>query len=425
MKKRIILFIFSIVMASGLSAAVDVKFNGYYKSFFTYYRLPGAMTSVYDSFRKDMGAVSNSLKFRAVLQFSSALSLETSYKISPVLKSPPLFAQSAFSNSIPGPKYRFQDFDEILYPGSVDEKTSMGIYQNLDRLCLSIKLDFADIFIGRQPVAWGSAKFVNPTDILAPFTFNELDKEERRGTDALRIRMPIGDMGELDAGVIMNDNLRGGTNAAFLRGKVEIFDYDVSLSFIKFYKNLLVGFDISGAIGGAGVWVEGAYVFSSLFGDSDFGKELENYMRLSLGLEYSFSDKFYGFAEYHFNSIGSSSTDGYIENARRPEYSQGSVYLLGKHYLNLGVSYSVTQLISGSGMIICNLNDGSVTVAPSLDYNIAQNMYIGFGAYLSLGKGAEVLKRTPEDPDVPRPFRMRSEFGFSPSMIYTSFRVYF
>lgn len=424
MKKKFLLILICFALILNLFGKTTIKFNGYYKSFLSVFSLPDEMSGMFDEFKKTIGSVSNNLQLKSVIKFNNTFSFEAAYNIIPTVKDPELFSGSAFQNTTLGSGYRLSDLKSLIYPKTNQNSTSFGIYQNLDRFFLSIQTDFADIFIGRQPLAWGSARVINPTDILSPFTFNELDKEERRGVDAIRVRIPIGDMGELDIGYVANDEMKLETSAVFVRGKTELFNSDVSISLIKFYKNLLLGADISGAIGGAGFWIEAAYVFSSLFGDSLIHHQnstLKNYFRLSAGLEYSFSDKIYAFAEYHFNSLGENDPDNYLSITHSQEFQEGSMYLSGKHYINLGLTYTLTPLTPVNGLIIYNVKDHSMIFSPTIELNISQNIYIALGGYFAIGKKARVLPSLlPPSPVLPT-----SEFGFSPSIIYSSFRVYF
>jgi hypothetical protein len=82
--------------------------------------------------------------------------------------------------------------------------------------------------------------------------------------------------------------------------------------------------------------------------------------------------------------------------------------------MNLGATYQVSLLIPFTGMIIVNMTDGSVILSPGLEYNIAENIYLSAGAFVGIGKHPDIF-----------PARYRSEFGAYPTMIYTSFRIYF
>jgi hypothetical protein len=385
------------------------------------------MSKMFD-INKNIGAVSNNIRFKTMINFNSNLSLEVAYNINPTVKSPILFSPSIFPSTNIGFSYRLADVNELLYPEKINENTNFGIYQNIDRLFLSIQTDFADISIGRQPISWGSARFINPTDILSPFTYNELDKEEKRGIDAIRVRMPIGDMGEIDFGYVINEDMKLKTNAVFIRGKAQLFNSDVSVSLIKFYHNMMIGADISGSVGGAGFWIEGAYVLSSLFGNSFINEKevkLRNYFRLSAGFEYSFSDKLYGFTEYHLNSLGENTPANYLSITQSQEFKEGAMYLAGKHYLNIGITYTISPLIPLNGIIIYNIKDNSLILSPSIDYNIAQNIYIAMGGYFAIGKGASVLQNLLQNTQKTPLIIPKSEFGFSPTILYSSFRIYF
>ena len=143
---------------------------------------------------------------------------------------------------------------------------------------------------------------MNPTDVVTPFTYNQLDTEDRIGVDAVRVRIPIGAMGEWDTGYIFGEGFDSEKSALFLRSQLNAVETDFSILLVGFQKHLLAGLDIARGIGGAGFWLEAAYVFVESFGqDSDTAN---NYLRVSTGLDYSFGEKTYGFIEYHFNGVG-------------------------------------------------------------------------------------------------------------------------
>ena len=74
-----------------------------------------------------------------------------------------------------------------------------------------------------------------------------------------------------------------------------------------------------------------------------------------------------------------------------------------------------------TGLLIANLNDASLVFSPSLEYNATENIYLGAGAYVRVGR-CPVLLPTMS----PLPTRaLRSEFGTYPDVVYVSFRVYF
>jgi hypothetical protein len=426
MKQKLILIIVGFVALFGtIAAAENISVSGYYKLFFTGFKMPVYRAGDQQVKEPPIGAVNNRLRLKISANPVSWMSLDAAYDISPRIQDPLLFQGDIYFSGIDPLTYRVDDFSERIYPGMDEAVSSFGIFHNLDRFMVTIKTAKADIFIGRQAIAWGSAHFINPTDIIAPFTFNQLDIEERRGVDAVRVRVPLGMMDELDFGYIAGKNMKFRNSAFYLRGKTYFLKTDVSAILMGFRENLMVGLDVTRSIGGAGAWVEAAYVVPDFFkkeqnegGDNgDDG----NYFGVSAGMDYNFNGDLYGFFEYHYNSAGKTRAADYAGMATTTAFTEGAVYLMARHYLNIGVTYQVTPLIPFNGMLIVNLTDGSFTLAPTLEYNIAENIYLSAGAYVGIGKKPGILPVL----ESPGFIRYHSEFGAYPSMVYTSFRIYF
>jgi hypothetical protein len=413
----------ALVLAAPGPARADgpVSFSGYFKSF-SILAVPPRITAGGTTMdQPDMGAVDNRLRLKLAIRPAKALSFDIAYDFSPRIQDARLFGGSLFFPGEALGGYRLADLRGRLYPGPGATPESFAIYQNLDRLSLTLKTGFADIIVGRQAVAWGSARVVNPTDILAPFAFNELDKEERTGVDAVRVRVPLGSMDELDMGAVAGDRFSARTSAFFLRGKVHTLKTDISAMAMAFRDHLMLGLDLARSVGGAGTWLEAAYVIPEAFLESASGEK--DYFRVSAGVDYNFSSKVYGFTEYHFNSAGARGPESYLALFRTTAYRDGADYLLGRHYLSVGSTWQASALIPVTGLLIVNLGDPSLIAAPSLDYNISQNIYLGGGAYLGIGRRPEFtgfLTTPPAGPDL-----LHSEFGSYPRVVYLSFRVYF
>ena len=387
-------------------ANAELHIGGYYKNFFTIFDSPLENEPI-------MGAVVNRCRFNLSYTPAVPLSFSLSYDLAPRIQDPSLFSESPTAVSITPNQYRIVDLASPIYPNENDPTGSVGIYHNLDRAFVEFSTDFADISVGRDAIAWGSARVVNPTDVLTPFTYDQLDTEDRIGVDAVRVRIPIGAMGEWDTGYIFGEDFKFEKSAFYLRSQLNAAETDFSVSLVGFQKHLLAGLDVARGIGGAGFWLEAAYVFvESYVQDADTES---NYLRASTGLDYSFGEKTYGFVEYHFNGAGANAPENYLANLDQPAYSQGSVYLMGIHYLAPGFSYQLTPLISSSSQVLFNLSDMSIWVGPHVEYNIAEDIYLSAGGFLSIGKRAE----SGEPPE------FQSEFGSYPNVIFSSFRAYF
>ena len=385
----------------------DLQISGYYKNFST-----GLNSPLPDS--PIIGAVNNHLRLNCAYALTDALSFDLSYDFAPRIQDPSLFSESSIAATTDSLRYRVVDFESSIYPGENDPVGSFGIFQNLDRASIAYSANFADITIGRQAIAWGSARVINPTDVIAPYTYGELDTEYRIGVDAIRVQIPIGVLGEFDTGYVFGEDFAVEKSAFFLRSQLNAVETDFSIVLLGFREHLMTGFEIARGIGGAGFWLEAAYVYANAF-DSENG-EAENYLRASIGLDYSFGGVAYGFIEYHFSGAGAGEPKDYLANLTQPAYSDGGVYLMGRHYFVPGLSCQITPLISLSGVLLLNTSDPSVFPSLQIEYNFAQDIYLSAGGFIGIGKRPET-----EDDET----QFRSEFGGYPTLLFSSFRIYF
>ena len=395
-----------------LYAGNPFNFSGCYKSFFFVLEPPTFKTSLFNASHTE-GYVTNRLRSNILFSPGATFRLQLSYELVPeIKKKQSLLYNALFSLTNPS-VYRAADFKERLYPFDKEDIENFSIYHNLDRFSFSFQLPFTELIAGRQAIGWGSARIINPTDILTPFGFNALDTEERYGIDAVRMIFPIKSLNEIDIGYVFGDEFHYKNSAFFLRTKIYVLETDIAFPFIGFRGNLLSGIDIARSLGGAGIWCEAAHVFTDVLDNETEHSNDNDYFRLSLGADYNFSEKFYGYIEYHFNSIGSNNADSYLNQLTTCAYTEGAVYLLGKHYCGLGGRYEITPLLPGSFMVLYNFSDNSVCLLPELEYNIRSDIYISLGAIIGLGKKAE------------SPFAFNSEFGIYPDAGYISLRIYF
>ena len=406
-----------LALAVLLPAAEELKLSGYLKNFSVAFSLPEPEADA--AVQPLLGMSQVRLRLSLSYAPSPSVFFLAAYDVSPRIQDPLFFEASPFVLTPETGNYRAADFRTPLVPAAGDPAGSFGLYHNLDRLSVTVKMKFGDLIVGRQPVAWGSGRVTNPTDVIAPFSFHELDKEERFGVDAVRFRVPLGALGELDTGYVFGHDLEFRQSAFFVRGKVNILKMDMSLLLLGFQEDVLLGVDIARSLGGSGVWLEAAYVFPGAL-NSDKPKA-SNYARFTAGIDRSLGDRAYGFFEYHFNSAGASEPEAYLTLFSQPAYTKGTAYLMGRHYFAAGLTYQVTPLIPATGLILWNLSDGSLALSPQAEYNIAENVYLGAGAYLGLGR-PPLTSLFGGAGAVPV---LRSEFGSYPDFAFLSFRVYF
>ena len=292
--------------------------------------------------------------------------------------------------------YRLTDIEAT--PGDASNKSLTR--QNLDRFNVQVRLDSGDLTIGRQPITFGAARIINPTDVFLPFDVQTLNTEYRVGIDAMRFQRPVGQLSELDVGVVLGDD-GSGNSAAFARLKSNFSGSDFEFTYIRFSEQQLIGFGIETTLGQFGGWLETA----SVSGDED-------YRRTSLGLDYGFNESWFGMLEYHYNGAGGDDPAEYLKLLTSTPYQAGGVFLLGKHYLSPSLSWQVSALTTVSLQMIANLEDKSQFVQLSADFSLNDNLYLGI-SYFGFGG---------EQPDLTN---LNSEYGSNPDRLIASLRFYF
>ncbi len=398
----------ALVCAAGVAAAPAVDVGASWKSFFLAMDWPE-----YGDARiaeQDMsGACIQRLRVHGGVSAGN-LRFETAWELSARVQDPLLFVNPTGLLTTEAPSHRPVDFDELLYPGRAGSTTVFGVLHNLDRLAVTWRLDCADLIVGRQAIARGSARMVNSTDVFAPRGFDDLDSEYRRGIDAARVRIPLGMLSEIDAGYVPAEEGDPWESSGFIRGKGYAWETDVSVLGAKVARHVLAGIDIARSVGGAGAWIEASYLFAEAGGGEEAEPE-DNFGRASLGIDYRFNDTLYGFAEYHYSGAG---TGGNPALHKLPGAARDAgVFLWGRHYAGVGATCRRFRLAPVTVLLMLNLNDPSLYVSPRVEYNIAEDIYLEAGAAVGAGESPRA------------PAANRSEFGSCPDFYFTSFRVYF
>jgi len=375
------------------AARVDApQVGGYLKAFTVVLDAPEAQSE---------GSSLLRARVRADWRASDSLSAQIAYELAPRIQT---FRSSVDDSESAAGAYRIGDLSDAALSSTRQDASILDVVQNLDRAYLFAATPLADITVGRQPLAFGSARSVNPTDVLAPFAYEALDKEERIGVDAVRLQAPLGEMSELDAGVVLGEDLARDRSAAYVRAKGYLLSTDIATMAMEFRQHRMLGIDVARAIGGASAWFEGAYT------SVEAGDTRDGFARASVGADYHLSFGAYTFAELHWNGAGSTNRDDYAEIAETSPYREGIVRFLGKGYAACGVSYAITMLFGANAQALLNLADGSVLISSGVEYGFGQDAFIRAGTFYGVGS---------------RGSSGGTEFAAYPNVCYASVSLYF
>jgi hypothetical protein len=293
----------------------------------------------------------------------------------------------------------------VSLESTLAEGRGFRLAHDVDRLAVDIYTEAADLTIGRQGITWGKSTLFPVADLWSRFGPFDLDTERKPGVDAARALIYPSLSTELDLVVADRGSLEDLSAGARFAGTVG--DFELYGAGGKFWDELL-------AMGGA-TWVldriklraEGVVPWH-------LGLDEVQLPRATAGLEW-FGTSWTAGAEYHFNGLGAAQPEEYGEQFTSPAYLRGESYYLGRHYAGVYGNYSGIQDVELNLSSIGNLGDPSVMVAPSAQYQLAQNTSIGAGAFLSFG----------EEPSLGEGVDFESEYGAYGNFYYVELVAYY
>lgn len=375
-------FIFFVVFNFSTISRASVEWSGNIKTFGINKDLP--------AYSRSQNSLQASNKNAALYTYNDQIKFEAAYELT-VLYEKPLTHQNTIS------AYRFDDFKPYLHDEKINTEHKTLLMHNLNRFNLNLNTTLGDFVIGRAPIAFGSSKSLNPTDVLTPFALNTIDKEERIGVDAVVYKKSLGEISFLEVGSVLGKNAQSEVSAIYLRPRFNINEYEITLTAMRFKEKNLLGFDLQHPIQDAGFWFETAFVEQ----DTSKSTRLDpksDFWRMTSGIDYKFQSSLYLSGEYHYN--GSS---GKLNPIRLLDF----IYLKDEHYFILTTSYEFTALLIGSLQSYYNSHDQSSLNIFKLEYNLSDNAYLSIGSFWSMGD------------------EISSEFGRTGKTHYASMRFYY
>jgi|APLak6261675434_1056106.scaffolds.fasta_scaffold00737_2 hypothetical protein len=320
-------------------------------------------------------------------RFDDKVKLDVAWQLALSLASDPAFSGgSALSGTVGGTGAGAQR-RVVELGGPLGSGSTWRADHNLDRLALQIALPFGDLTVGRQVLSWGTGRFWNPTDVLSPFPPTVIDREVRRGFDAVRLAVALGDVTQLD--LLYLPQLVPEDAGGVVRFQTNVKGWDGSVSVGKYVRDVVIGADVVGDLGPVGVHAEGAYALELRGLGTSSVSVGEHFFRGVIGAEVKPHEKVVLLAEYSFNGFGTTDPRQYARILSSARVLRGEVFGAGQHQAALAASYFADDLLSVSLAALGNLTDPSAMLIPSLEWSITQHVLLRAGAYLPLGRGPD------------------------------------
>jgi hypothetical protein len=318
----------------------------------------------------------------ARLRLEDRIELEAAWQLALALSSDPAFAGgTSLSGTVGGTgggaQRRLVDFDSLLAASG-----SARLDHNLDRLALKLALPFGDLTVGRQVLSWGSGRLWNPTDVLSPFPPTVVDREVRRGFDAVRLAVALGEVTQLD--LLYLPQLDPDDMGGVIRFQHNLLGWDGALSAGKYVRDLVLGADVVGDVGPVGVHAEAAYTIElPLTGRG------ERFLRGVVGAELRPAEAVLLMAEYSYNGYGTSNPSRYAAILSSARVLRGEIFGAGRHQAALASAFTFSDLVSGQVALLSNLTDPSAMLIPSVEWSFTQTVLIRAGGYVPIGRGVD------------------------------------
>jgi hypothetical protein len=272
----------------------------------------------------------------------------------------------------------------------IDQDQAWVLYTRLDRLNLSWQPDWGSVRAGRQALTWGNGLTFNPMDLFNPFAPTDIVRDYKVGDDLIEasfsipkagswqvVYVPRRDPADAEAGW---DQSSLGAKVHFAQGMTE-FD----LAGAKHYRDYVL------AAGGVGYLGSAAWRINAVATFLTEARRKNGFLALVANIDYSWvwwEKNFYGYAEFHFNSLGHSPGE-YQYVLDSPDLldrlERGETFTIGRYYLTLSLRFEAHPLVNLHLSAITNVADPSGIVQPRVEWSVTQDLTAIVGANLAWG----------------------------------------
>jgi len=237
---------------------------------------------------------------------------------------------------------------------------------------VALRSSSATLTVGRQRIAWGTARFWSPADLFNPIDPLQVEGDIRQGVDAVQAEWADPD-GSIRASMVYGPN-RAGRSVAAARVGATLGVWDVAGFGGRFRGDWVGGAEVAGQAGGAGLRAEVTYTWR---GDATE----PNALRATAGWDYAWP-KLYLVAEYFYNQGQPSCVARESCDAIASLASGDELITLHRHFVSGGATYDITPLVETDAYLVVDLAGHSVLVNPILKYNVSANVDLSIGAQL-------------------------------------------
>jgi hypothetical protein len=288
----------------------------------------------------------------------------------------------------------------------------------IDRALVSLHPGWGELTIGRQAIGLGRGRLFSAVDMFAPFYPTEVDREWRRGVDAVRAEYRLSDTASIEA--IGAFGTSWDESALLGRARGYVGPVDGELIFGKRGEDVLAAVVTSAAVYGAAVHAEAAlFNVPDKQPDGGFFGNDRLVAKAVLGGSYTFNvgNGLTLLGEYHYSGFGIDDAENAIrllatDKTLQQRFLRGDTQTLLRHNFGFQASYPLNNTVTASFLTLISATDGSGLVSPSVVWDVRRNVTFLASAFAPWG---------------PRPYGgvLGSEYGGTPWSLFLQVNVYF
>ena len=287
----------------------------------------------------------------------------------------------------------------------------------IDRAFIAYRPDWGAVTIGRQAIGLGRALMFSAVDVFSPFSPAEVDREWRRGVDAVRLECKLTDRSSAEIIGVFGESWDESAALCRIRGYLGNLDGEFIIG--KRARDFMVAGVVSAVVGDAAVHGELAF-YGTPDNHPDGGTFGNDHLvsKAVLGGSYTFNvgNGLTLFGEYHYNGFGIKDTDQTHVLFRNEDLQErllrGDGQSLGRHALGLQLTYPINQMWTCGLLVLQNPVDGSGLVSPSVRWDFSQTGSLSIHAFAPWGQS-------------PESGHIRSEYGSAPFSLFSQVNFHF
>src|SRR5512133_587092 len=352
------------------------------------------------------------LRLDAVAKPSDAVTAAAAWETRLRATAPPGAATGGFLPADAAPPFRLRALDEPLATAD-----GLAWRHELDRAFVAWRAGPSELTAGRQAIGWGRGVLFGAVDLFAPFSPLEADRAWRRGVDALRADVRLGERLSVEAAAALGRDADPDASvfAARVRGYAGELDGELLLGWRA--RDLVIGAASSAAVGDAEAHAEVALFRTPAANPEPLLGDDRLVAKVVLGASYRFAlgSGLPVFAEYHYSGFGAPSPGDLPTLLLQPGFAErllrGDTQLQGRQATALLATYELNEEATLQLLWLASPRDGSGVLSPAATLTLGDRTSVQATAYVSHGAG-------------PRGGVPRSDFGGTPIAVLLQVSVY-